>query len=241
MVTIINQPSVQKDSFLAAVLPDVIKNDGTPQTYYFGEQLHVGDVGEEIFERFCKKWITQGKMTEITDLRKFTEYQKKDCDYACTYPNGKKLLMEVKCDTRKTGNLFAESIVTSYVNGEDGIAEKNGCKPGWLYGSESDYVFYAFPGLDVAYLINRRQLASFVDHCMLPACMQLEGSYVSPFKVRAAYNCDKRRPNEFRFGIGYCVPLREIENAEMMRGCWAKYCISTMSSSFSTSTTVKVG
>ena len=39
MVTIINQPSVQKDGFLAAVLPDVIKNDGTPQTYYFGEQL----------------------------------------------------------------------------------------------------------------------------------------------------------------------------------------------------------
>ena len=79
MVTIINQPSVQKDSFLAEALPDVIKNDGTPQTYYFGEQLHVGDVGEEIFERFCEKWITQGKMTEITDLRKFTEYQKKDC------------------------------------------------------------------------------------------------------------------------------------------------------------------
>lgn len=238
MISIVNQPilnnTLQLSKPLTTESPDNVLFSKAPRAYDFESQMQVGNIGEECFEKFCARYIKHGKMTSIVDVRKYPEFWNKDIDYICHYANGNQRTFEVKCDTRTTGNLFAESHVTSYrLRGEE-LFPLRDKKYGWLYGSDADYVFYYFFASKVIYIVSIKHLSLWVDYCLLPDSMKrnLRERKVEPFKketqpakpftVRSAYN-KKPSEKEFYFGIGYCIPIKDIEKSEMMKGHWWKF------------------
>lgn len=182
--------------------------------YDFKEQLNIGKLGEECFEKICKKSIEDGKMSSFLNVTSDEKYWKNDIDYICTYKNGKKLSFEIKCDTTTTGNIFAETNVNTYYFDDDNNVCDTRTKIGWLYGSKADFVFYYFSKLNIVYVITRKALAYWIDYCLQGNKLRIESKEYVNLKVKSAMN---KGTDCYYFGVGYCVPIKDIEFSEFMK------------------------
>lgn len=181
--------------------------------YDFKEQLNIGKLGEEYFEKLCKKSIEDGRMSEFLNVTNDEKYWHKDIDYICTYKNGKRLAFEIKYDTTTTGNIFAETNVNTYYFYDNNVCGTR-TKLGWLYRSKADFIFYYFGKLNIAYIISRNALAYWIDYCSQGNKLRTKTKEYVNLKVKSAMN---KGTNCCYFGVGYCVPIKDIKASEFMK------------------------
>lgn len=192
---------------------------GDERTFNFKTQLEVSKEGEMAFIRWAEQKKQKGQILYCRDVREDERFQGLDIDFITLNPDGREKTWEIKTDTTDTGNLFAEFAVNTYQENGLGSVTQRYMKPGWLYGSSADRVFYYFTRRRMAYIFDLPQFAAWVDSRLMPAAAK----QVAPFRVRAAKNVENRNdPSRYYYGIGYLVSLAELEQAEMMRGHQSK-------------------
>lgn len=100
---------------VSSISIDEIEEEQPGKVYIFDEQYEVSKEAEEWFIRFALRWKAKGIIRDFIDVRKNIHYQDVDVDFICILPDGTRRTYEVKGDFTKTGNLFAEYAVPTYV------------------------------------------------------------------------------------------------------------------------------
>lgn len=217
------------DSFASVLQPDpaiinkvtVDEAEEQPEKVYdFDEQAKVSKEAEEWFIRFARRWKEQNIISDFYDVREDAHYQNADIDFICVMPDGRRHTYEVKGDFKNTGNLFAEYAVPSYVidaNDRLKINDRH-AKLGWLYRSKAEYVFYYYSQRKAIYLFELSYFAAWVDRMSLN-CFFMKRRQKKPFEIRGAKNLDNKNDpyGSYYYGMGYLVPLREIEDTYQKR------------------------
>ena len=74
--------------------------------YEFKKSLDIGELGEDIIEKYLKSLNNVKKIESVKEIKK---YQEEDIDFLVYLNEGKKVSIEVKCDSYKSGNLYYET------------------------------------------------------------------------------------------------------------------------------------
>lgn len=206
------QPGLAIDSAIP-----VDEGDEQPEkVYVFDKQYEVSKEAEEWFVRFALRWKAKGIIRDFMDVRKNAHYQDMDVDFICILPDGTKRTYEVKGDFTKTGNLFAEYAVPTYVVDENDRRKiiTRHAKLGWLYRSRADYIFYYYSAFQKIYMFDLPYFAAWVDSMSLQ-CNFKKRRKAIPFSIRGAKNLvsEDKPYGSYYYGLGYIVPLKEIENS----------------------------
>ncbi len=145
-------------------------------SYNFNRQYLQGEQGATFLDRYFSRWFE----IERVDAK----VQREGIDrYFTTRDHKRRLAVEYKTDetASRTGNAFIETIS---VDTSD--------KPGWIYTSKADYLFYYLPTRAVIYMLNmdllRQRLSNWQAH----------------YPVR-------KIPNTGYHTHGLLVPLSELE------------------------------
>lgn len=201
-----------RDTYAHNPMPD---READERIFDFKSQLTVSKEGEAVFIKWLKQKKARGQIRDFLDVRGDSGYQDLDIDFITIAPDGRQKTWEVKTDTTTTGNLFAEFSVNTYTEDGLGNVTQRYMKPGWLYGSKADRVFYYYTKSQTAYIFDLRQFAAWVDSRFMPGAAK----QAAPPRARAAKNIENRNePGRYYYGIGYLIPLQEMEQDKMMRG-----------------------
>ena len=146
------QPFASIDRIPKTGSNDSLYNPKSNKQYDFVEQQKVAEIAESWFIQYSMKQQAKGIIESFDDVRNVKEYQDKDVDFVYHYRNRPPVMIEVKGDRHKLRNLFAETVVPSfYTDKETGNVVDQRAKPGWLFGSKADFVFYCFIRFDTIY------------------------------------------------------------------------------------------
>lgn len=201
---------------VSSISIDEIEEEQPGKVYVFDEQYEVSKEAEEWFIRFALRWKAKGIIRDFMDVRKNIHYQDVDVDFICILPDGTRRTYEVKGDFTKTGNLFAEYAVPTYVvddNDRRKIITRY-AKLGWLYRSQADYIFYYYSAFQKIYMFDLPYFAAWVDSMSLQ-CNFKKRRKAIPFPIRGAKNLvsEDKPYGSYYYGLGYIVPLKEIESS----------------------------
>ena len=116
--------------------------------YEFKKSLDIGELGENIVEKYLNSLNNVKKIESVKEIKK---YQEEDIDFLVYLNEGKKVSIEVKCDSYKSGNLYYET--KSCVE-----FDTIGC----LEKTKADYIFYYFLNLNVLYIFKTKKFRSWV-------------------------------------------------------------------------------
>lgn len=198
------------------------------KVYDFDKQNEVSKEAEEWFLRFASRWKEQGIILDVLDVRENRAYQNMDIDFVCIMADKSKRTCEVKGDFTETGNLFAEYAVPSYDVDKNRKIIGRHASLGWLYGSKADFIFYYYSAYKKIYLLDLVEFSAWVNSMSLK-CNFERRRCSRPFSIRGAKNLvDKNNPKgSYYYGLGYIIPLREIESANKKRHFLKIYHIKT--------------
>lgn len=175
------------------------------EIYEFNKSLSVGELGENIVEKYLNKLGNVKKVESVKDIR---AYQKEDIDFIVHLANGKKVSVEVKSDSYKSGNLYYETKSCVEFN-TLGCFEK----------TKADYIFYYFLNLKVLYIFKTKKFRSWVHKEIMEHNYNSQNS-----KIRKKEVFNRTRNNEDIYtSQGYTIPLRYIESELKDTRIYKKY------------------
>ena len=127
---------------------------GNPWRYQnrnFLGDMSFGELGEKKVEVLLKG---AGNVSDVCDLRKDKDAQKKDIDYKVIYKDGTECFIEVKTDkwAHKTGNIPFEML--SHDN------------PGCFARTKSDYIFFLVAMTGTIYVIDTKKFQTYANSLM---------------------------------------------------------------------------
>ena len=173
--------------------------------YEFKKSLDVGELGENIIEKYLNNLKNVKRIESVKEMKK---YQEDDIDFLVYLNGGKKVSIEVKCDSYKSGNLYYET---------KSCVEFNtlGC----LEKTKADYIFYYFLNLNTLYIFKTEQFRSWVrkeiDKCNKnPKLSKIRKKEV----LNRAFN-----KKDLYTSQGYTIPLLHIENELKDTKIYKKY------------------
>lgn len=173
--------------------------------YEFNKSLNVGELGEDIVEKYLNSLDNVKKISCVKDIKK---YQEDDIDFIVHLSNGKKTSIEVKADSYKSGNLYYET---------KSCVEYNtlGC----LEKTKADYLFYYFINLNVLYIFKTKQFRKWVRKEI--EMFNLKPSS-SKLKKKSVLNKTFNDVDVYT-SEGYTIPLKYIENELKDTNTYKKY------------------
>ena len=178
------------------------------KTFEFNEQLKIGKAGENLAQKFFLQKFGKNCVTDVSDDP--TE-QKKDIDfYVYSQKLDRRLGIESKYDTTAWGNIFLETCVRTckLINSRK---ETLHVSQGWLYGSDADYIAYAFEQYRVLLLFPLKDVADWFG--------EYNKKKMLPMKY-AKNRTDKK--SIVYYGEGYAVPIMDIfSDPEIGQKCCA--------------------
>lgn len=192
--------------------------------YTFNEQNLIAKRGEFFFEVVMRYQINRSHYLNYYDLRDDNDAQNRDIDFSIVARNNALITCEVKCDTKNTGNIFAEISVDSFRHDDSGNIISYYSKRGWLYQSRADWIFYYCEKLHTVYLFERVYFIRWLNRRLTSYVVTKErrsNPHYTEYKVRSAPNyggMDGKDTNTEYFGLGICVPVRDMIKAEEMQG-----------------------
>lgn len=173
--------------------------------YEFKESLNIGEQGENIVEEYLNKLENVKKIKSVKDIK---EYQEEDIDFLVYLDKGKKVSIEVKCDSYKSGNLYYETKSCIEFN-------TLGC----LEKTKADYIFYYFLNLNVLYIFKTKKFRSWVHK-------EINKYYKNPelskIKKKEVFNKTFNKKDLYT-SQGYTIPLVHIENELKDTNTYKKY------------------
>ena len=205
------QPFASIDRIPKTGSNDSLYNPKSNKQYDFVEQQKVAEIAESWFIQYSMKQQAKGIIESFDDVRNVKEYQDKDVDFVYHYRNRPPVMIEVKGDRHELRNLFAETVVPSfYTDKETGNVVDQRAKPGWLFGSKADFVFYCFIRFDTIYILNLRRFSPWLCNCL--ATKGVRNKFTS-CAAHNLHNIDAPSDN-FYYGMGCLVPLSVLESVE---------------------------
>ena len=116
-------------------------SEGPPAPSYNGAIRDVGYVGEEAFERFCRR---QQWVEDVRDVRDDIICQRDEIDFIITKWGGITARVEVKTETKLdvSGNILVELTRINH------SGEHQYMLPGWPWRTVSDYIVYYAPATE---------------------------------------------------------------------------------------------
>lgn len=173
--------------------------------YEFKKSLNVGEIGENIIEEYLNGLNNVKKVESVKDIKK---YQQDDIDFIVHLSTGKKLSVEVKSDSYKSGNLYYET--KSCVEFDTlGCFEK----------TKADYIFYYFLNLNVLYIFKTTKFRSWVRQEIKKHSTNPKASRIQKKEV---YNKTQNNRDVYT-SQGYTIPLRYIESELSDTKIYKKY------------------
>lgn len=157
----------------------------------FNESIKRGAEGEKIVEAYLKKMRNVHRVVAMANNPLFYH---KDVDYVVEFEDRSKIMLEVKTDSYKSGNIYYETVSNEKYN-VDGCMEKTAAH--WLA--------YYFSEFDRLYLLKMAEYKQLMDNLIKinhPA-----------MKRKEVFN-KARKAGETYKSIGYTLPLAVLE--EMM-------------------------
>lgn len=173
--------------------------------YEFNESLNVGELGEDIIEEYLNKL---GNVKKIVSVKNIKKYQEKDIDFLVYLSNGKKVTIEVKSDSYKSGNLYYETKSCIEFN-------TLGC----LEKTKADYIFYYFLNLNVLYIFKTNKFRSWVHKEIKAYDLNPK---VSKIQKKEVYNKAYNKTDLYT-SQGYTIPLNYIESELKDTKIYKKY------------------
>lgn len=119
------------------------------EIYEFKKSLNAGQMGEYLVEQYLKEL---NNVQKVVSVQNNIKYQKEDIDFLVYLKNGKKVSVEVKCDSYKSGNLYYETKSCVELN-----------TPGCFEKTKADYIFYYFIKLNTLYILKTQEFKTWVN------------------------------------------------------------------------------
>lgn len=174
-------------------------------THNFENSKDVGEWGEKIIAAWVKQQVL---VTDIQDLTKDTEYQKKDIDFlvSCKRFPGvpPQFTLEVKTDSYNSGNIFYETVS----NTETGT-------PGCMVMTEANYVAYYLTAYKKVYFLNINLFRNWVEQIQKDS--RLMGG-IHDVQVRNVKRSAAHKPKEelteedYFYSQGLTIPIFYIDS-----------------------------
>lgn len=173
--------------------------------YEFKKSLDVGELGENIVEKYLKNLDNVKKIESVKDIKR---YQEDDIDFLVYLNGGEKVSIEVKCDSYKSGNLYYET---------KSCVEFNtiGC----LEKTKADYIFYYFLNLNVLYIFKTKKFRSWVRKEII---QYNQNPNLSKIQKKEVFNRAFNKKDLYT-SQGYTIPLVYIENKLRDTNIYKKY------------------
>lgn len=173
--------------------------------YEFKKSLDIGELGEDIIEKYLKSLNNVKKIESVKEIKK---YQEEDIDFLVYLNEGKKVSIEVKCDSYKSGNLYYET---------KSCVEFNtiGC----LEKTKADYIFYYFLNLNVLYIFKTEKFRAWVRKEIK---QYNKNPKLSKIQKKEVFNKAFNKKDLYT-SQGYTIPLAHIESELKDTNIYKKY------------------
>lgn len=185
---------------------DTIQKFEDGNLYNFNDSIVIGEQGESIIEKYLK---SLPHIKSIQCVRNVFKYRQADIDFLVKLKNDKKVSIEVKTDTYKTGNMYYET---------KSCIEENtlGC----FEKTEADFIFYYFIELDRLYIFKTKELRNWVRQEIVRFYNNPNSSRLSLKKV---YNKRKQEEDGTYTSEGFTIPTGYLEQQLLNKRIFKKY------------------
>ena len=179
------------------------------KVYEFKKSLNVGELGEDIVEKYLN---SLNNVREVKSVKNIKKYQNDDIDFLVYLNNGKKLSIEVKCDSYKSGNLYYETKSCVELN-----------TPGCLEKTKADYIFYYFLNLKTLYIFKTNKFREWVRSEIKKHNINPQSNIIRKKEVFNKFFNKKSNSEDIFTSLGYTIPLNYIESRLNNTNIYKKY------------------